>query len=86
MRHRSTPPHLEYYRSRTACPLHGTMNKLASSGQCVTCGALADWRRRHAQADSRAAVEAVAVAADRMQSILKRPQPPTGAKSQQEAP
>jgi hypothetical protein len=81
MKHRArlTPPHLEYYKSRAACPRHGTLNKLSVNGKCVTCDALASWRRRGDAASERAAAKAIIVAADRMQSILKRPQVPKGA-------
>jgi hypothetical protein len=67
----TTPPHLEYYASRSACPRHGTMNKLSASGQCVTCASLANWKRRDDARDLKIACEAVTMAADNIEMILK---------------
>jgi hypothetical protein len=69
-------PSHEWYRSRTACRRHGTMNKLASSGQCVTCASLAAWKRRRDQAADKAAREAIEIAAENLNVALTVPPQP----------
>ena len=60
----SVNPSLEMYQSRTAFPRHGTRWKYASTGRCITCTALAEWRRRGDARADKIAAEAVALAAD----------------------
>jgi hypothetical protein len=59
-------PSLEMYQSRTACERHGTRWKYASTGRCITCTSLAEWRRRGDARAAKIATEAVPVAADNL--------------------